>query len=166
MPLLQNKISRVFLCFKRWLEQRHLSSVAHTSYDSSWLLLQFLLFVFRMRVPSLWVSPSDELEFVRCLCPKLRAICHWWDSLHASVTFSTAGRGDHRWPRWQAQHLHYVTTATLSLHKLSNCLGDTPGWDSNLSSRGLPVLELVSVFECSSLCCVRVCVFTQVSLLL
>ncbi len=30
--------------------------------------------------------PSDEFEFVRCLSPELRAICHWWDSLFVSLT--------------------------------------------------------------------------------
>ena len=74
-------------------------------------------------------------------------------------------------PLWQPQHLHYVTAATLSLQQLSNCLGDTPGWDSNLSSGGLAVCEPVNVcmWVCAhvvlfvSVCvCVCVCVCVQV----
>lgn len=44
--------------------------------------------------------------------------------------------------------------------KLSNCLGDTSGWDSNLSSGGLPVSELVTVHACVHLSVWRLCVYT------
>lgn len=36
--------------------------------------------------------------------------------------------------------------------KLSNCLGDTSGWDSNLSCGGLLVSELVTVYVCLYIC--------------
>lgn len=99
------------------------------------------------------VCPSDESEFVRCLSPDLRAICHWWDSLYVSLT----PHPTHSWAWWSPltpcdKHGTFIMSPRPPCH-YSNSL---TVWVTPLG--GTPISHLEACLSLSLSPCMCVCI--------
>lgn len=94
--------------------------------------------------------PSDAFEFVRCLSPKLRTICHRWDSLYMSLT-------PRSWAVWSPlTPCDSLSTFIMSLQPPCHNSNSLTVWVTPLS--GTPISHLEACLSVSLSLCVCLCV--------